>query len=164
MTETRREQETQKRIEALLEPLLARLGFGLVLLQYQYGKRKSLVRLFAERAENHPEGGLISLDDCAEISREVGTLLDVEDPIPEGYELEVSSPGVNRPLVKERDFLRFVGEKIKIQTAEPVEGRRNFAGALKGFESGAVAVEIDGKIHAIPLALIARANIEYQFE
>lgn len=164
MAETKREQDTQKRIEALLEPLLARLGFGVVLLQYQHGKRSSMVRLFIERAENHPEGGLVTVDDCAEVSREVSTLLDVEDPIPEGYELEVSSPGLNRPLVKERDFIRFAGERVKIQTAEPLDGRRNFSGALKGIEAGKVTVEVDGKTHAIPLALIARANIDYRFE
>jgi ribosome maturation factor RimP len=152
-----REKEASARIEAIVEPLLARLGFELVLLQYQRGKKHHILRLFVDK-----EGG-VSLDDCADVSREVSTVLDVEDPIEGHYTLEVSSPGLNRPLVKERDFLKYVGQRARVVTAEPIVDRKTFVGRLGGVEDGAVIIDVDGRIFKIPHGEIVRANIEYQF-
>ncbi len=155
----KKERETAANIEKMIEPVLARLGFELVLLQYQRDRGGHVLRLFVDKLD----GGGVQLDDCASVSREVGTLLEVEDPLAERYHLEVSSPGLNRPLVKERDFVKYTGQKVKVQTHEAVDGRKSFTGTLTGMDGADVVIEIDKKTFRVPLAAIAKANIEYQF-
>lgn len=142
----------------LAEPVLERLGYELVLVELARERQGAVLRLFVDK-----EGG-VTLEDCARISREVGAVLDVEDPIEGAYHLEVSSPGLDRPLVRERDFVRFAGRRARIVTHEErVGGRRTFRGVLQGVEGDAVLLLVDGQPMRIPLAEIARANVEYQF-
>jgi ribosome maturation factor RimP len=104
----------------------------------------------------------VSVDDCAEISRELSTILDVEDVVPGAYVLEVSSPGLDRPLRNAGDFQRFAGRLAKIVMSRPVDGQSFFRGRLEGVEGGAVVID-DGQRHTVPLAMITRAHLEVEF-
>ena len=98
-------------------------------------------------------------EECERISRELSALLDVSEVIRHRYRLEVSSPGIDRPLRRERDFARFAGQKAKIRTSDSVDGRRNFSGILTGMDDGKVRIECDGKAYLLPLPIIVRANL-----
>ncbi len=139
-------------LEALLEPAVSRLGYELVGVEY-HGGRRALLRVYIDR-----EGG-VSVEDCQRVSRQVSGLLDVEDPIPGPYTLEVSSPGLDRPLFREADFRRFAGRVVRIRTDVPLEGRRNFRGVLRGLRGGEVLVEVDGIELALPVERIEQARL-----
>ncbi|ABV95293.1 protein of unknown function DUF150 [Dinoroseobacter shibae DFL 12 = DSM 16493] len=126
-----------QRIAALVTPVIEDLGYELVRLRVMSGKSPTL-QIMAEK----PEGG-IEVDDCARISTEVSATLDVEDPIEDNYTLEVSSPGIDRPLTRLKDFDTWVGYEAKIETTELIEGRRRFKGALAGTEGDEVLIEIE---------------------
>ena len=110
------------------------------------------------------EGGSVSVDDCAHVSRDVSAVLDVEETIDHHFILEVSSPGLDRPLRHERDYRRFAGRLAKIVVAEAVDNQKHFAGRLQGLERDAVIIETaPGKRHVIPLSLITRARLDVEF-
>jgi ribosome maturation factor RimP len=145
------------RVETILGPLLDAEGFSLVDVEYKRERGDWVLRVFIDK-----EGG-VTLDDCARVSREFGQLLDVEDIIPTSYQLEVSSPGLDRPLKKEEDFVKYSGRKVRIKTKEQVSGRRNFKGALLGCTEGKVMVKVEGSgVFAIPLSAILKANLEIE--
>ncbi|HET7174917.1 MAG TPA: ribosome maturation factor RimP [Gammaproteobacteria bacterium] len=137
----------------LLEPAIEALGYELVELEFP----PHLLRIYIDR-----EGG-VTVDDCEVVSRQVSAVLDVEDPIPGAYTLEVSSPGLDRPLRKEADFARFAGERAKVELVLPKDGRRRFTGTLKGCEAGEVLIEVDGADHRLPLADIDKARLVPEF-
>lgn len=137
----------------LLEPVVAGLGYELTDLEVRLGGPDSVVRVFIDR----PDG--IALEDCEKVSREISVLLDVEDPIPGQYSLEVSSPGLDRKLTKPEHFQRFTGEDVRVKLRFPVEGRRNFRGALRAADEDTIEVEVDGKSHRLPLATIESARL-----
>lgn len=154
---------------AICEAGLAAIGYELVDLEYQLEPGGWVLRVFIDfPVDEAAPGGAeadaprISLKDCETASRHLGTVLDVEDPIASTYRLEVSSPGVFRPLRKERDFKRFAGELVKIQTHDLVEGRRNFKGRLQAADDGVVTVEVDGKHYQLPLERIRKARLEVE--
>jgi ribosome maturation factor RimP len=106
----------------------------------------------------------VSIDDCEQVSREIGTILDVEDPIPYAYTLEVSSPGLDRPLRDAGDYRRFTGRLAKVVVAEPVDNQKAFEGRLRGVEEDAVLLETsNARIHRLPLHLITRGRLEVEF-
>lgn len=142
-------QELQK----LLEPAIERLGYELADLEVRLGGRDGVVRLFID----HPDG--IGLEDCEKVSRAVSALLDVEDPIPGHYNLEVSSPGLDRKLTKAAHFQRFTGETVKVRMRFPVEGRRRFRGTLLSTDEQNIVVEVDGMKHTLPIATIDTARL-----
>jgi ribosome maturation factor RimP len=148
------------RVKTLAEDLLANLGYELVDIDFPGADEHGILRLFIDR-----EGG-VTLDDCTHVSRMFGALLDVEDPVPGRYHLEVSSPGLNRRLSRPRDFATRIGETIKIKLAQPLDGRRRFRGVLKAFEaeSMTVTLEVDGETFVIPLDETARCNLVYNFD
>src|SRR5579871_1301839 len=115
----------RERLFALIEPVLARSGYELVELEYGAGRSHAVVRLFIDR----PQG--VTIDDCERVSREVAALLDVEDPIPMAYSLEVSSPGFDRLLRTAAHFERFVGSRVFVELKVPREGRRRYTGLLR---------------------------------
>ncbi len=125
-----------RRLAAIVAPTIEGLGYELVRLRLMSGKRATL-QIMAERPE-----GWIEVDDCARISRAVSAVLDVEDPISGEYVLEVSSPGIDRPLTRLKDFERYVGYEAKLETEELIDGRRRFKGVLAGVEDGEVLIEI----------------------
>lgn len=137
----------------LLEPGIGALGFELVEVEYARIGGHNVLRIYID----HPDG--ITVDQCATVSRQVSAVLDVEDPIPEAYMLEVSSPGLDRPLVKRADFERYAGETIKVRMLDAVAGRRNFKGTLVGIEGDAVLVDVDQERCSLPMARIERARL-----
>ena len=141
------------RLMVLLEPLLTRLGFELVELEYTAGRAHALVRLFIDK-----DGG-VGLDDCERVSREVSSLLDVEDPIPSAYTLEVSSPGFDRVLRTEAHFGRFVGSRVFVELKEPREGRRRYTGTLLTVDAQGIALEVDREQVAVRFAEIGKARL-----
>ena len=143
----------RERLISLLEGPIEALGYELVELEFP----PRLLRVYIDR-----EGG-VTVDDCEAVSRQVSAVLDVEDPIPGAYTLEVSSPGLDRPLRKAADFARFAGEQAKIELELPIDGRRRFAGTLKGCEAGEVNIEVDGVLHKLPLGGIGKARLVPDF-
>ena len=139
----------------LIGPILLPLGFELVDLQLATEPGRRILRVLIDK-----EGG-ISVGDCEKASREIETAIEVEEVIRERYSLEVSSPGLDRPLVKEADFVRFAGQTASIKTREPIEGRRNYKGTLKGVEAGEIVIEVDHQDYRIPWKLIEKANLVF---
>ena len=137
----------------LLEPTVERLGYELVDLEVRLGSGNGLVRVFIDK----PEG--VDLDDCEKVSLAVSALLDVEDPVPGNYNLEVSSPGLDRKLTKPEHFQRFAGETVKVQMRFPIEGRRRFRGTLVSSDDENIVVEVDGESHSLPLKTIDTARL-----
>ena len=145
-------------INAIIERVTSREGLELVHWESVGPKTNSILRIVIDK----PEG--ITHNDCEVVSRQVGTLLDVEDLIPHHYVLEVSSPGVDRPLYKRADYERFAGNKVKVKTFQPINGQRNFHGRLIGIEGDTVKLDSEnaGTVE-IAFDNIAKANIEYEF-
>jgi ribosome maturation factor RimP len=144
---------TGDELAKLLEPAVERLGYELTDLEVRLGGKGGLVRVFIDK----PEG--IDLDDCERVSLAVSALLDVEDPVPGNYNLEVSSPGLDRKLTKVEHFQRFVGETVKVQMRFPIEGRRRFRGTLVSADEENIVVEVDGESHSLPLKTIDTARL-----
>lgn len=143
----------QEQVQALLEPLVENLGYELVCLELQGSGQNSLLRLYIDA----PQG--IGLEDCERVSREVSATMDVADPISGSYRLEVSSPGLDRPLAKPEHFRRFAGRQAKLQMRAPVEGRRRFAGRLLGLEQNEIVIEVDGSSFRLPLEQVEKARL-----
>ena len=143
----------RERLTALIEPLLGRLGYELVELEYAAGRAHAVLRLFIDR-----EAG-VTLDDCAQVSREVSGLLDVEDPIPSAYTLEVSSPGFDRVLRTQAHFGRFVGSRVFIELREPRAGRRRYTGKLLTVDDTGIALEVDREQVKVAFAEIGKARL-----
>lgn len=141
-------------VRQVVEPILESQGFELVDLEYQRESQGWVLRIYLDR-----EGG-VSLEDCAGISHEVGAVLEVKDLIPSSYILEVSSPGLTRPLKKPEDFNKFRNQLVKIKLYEPFDGRKNFKGTLLGLEGDRVRVEVEQQVYELPLQRIAKANLE----
>jgi ribosome maturation factor RimP len=139
----------------LLEPVLAGLGYELVELEFSPASSRALVRLYIDRTDGAP----VQLDDCERASHAVGKVLDAEDPIEREYQLEVSSPGFDRPLRTAAHFARFAGSEAKIELKEPQDGRRRFRGKLGLIEDGMVSIEVDRREWKLPLAGISKARL-----
>ena len=137
----------------LLEPAVERLGYELVDLEVRLGGKGGLVRLYIDK----PDG--IDLDDCEKVSLAVTADLVVEDPVPGNYNLEVSSPGLDRKLTKVEHFQRFEGETVKVQLRFPIEGRRRFRGTLLSSDDENIVVEVDGESFSLPLKTIDTARL-----
>jgi ribosome maturation factor RimP len=156
--------DVAERVAEIAGEILPPLGMSLVDIEYKREGRDFVLRLFIEREE-----GGITLDDCSAVSREVSDILDVEDFIKENYTLEVSSPGICRPLKKLADYQRFLGRLVKVRTFElfPDEAgnkRKTFLGTLTAVEDGIVKIHLkEGQDAAIPLDKVAKANLEFEF-
>jgi ribosome maturation factor RimP len=144
---------TGDEIQALLEPSIERLGYELTDLEVRLSGNGGLVRLTIDK----PDG--IDLDDCEKVSHAASALLDVEDPVPGNYSLEVSSPGLDRKLTKSEHFQRFAGETLKVTMRFPIEGRRRFRGTLVSSDDENIVVEVDGESHSLPLSMIDTARL-----
>jgi ribosome maturation factor RimP len=142
----------KERLFGLLEPAVAAMGFELADLDAHPGRR-GLLRLYIDRP------GGVTLDDCQRVSEQIGALLDVEDPLPGSYVLEVSSPGFDRRLRTRAHFERFSGEQARIELKDALDGRRRFTGRLAGIEDDAVLIEVDGETRRLPLNDIAVARL-----
>jgi ribosome maturation factor RimP len=153
------------RVTELVVPLAAALGLELAEVEYRQEGRQMVLRLYIER---DGDGG-VTLEDCAAVSRELAEILEVEDFIQGNYNLEVSSPGLNRPLKKPSDYGRFAGRIVKIKTFELLPDdagnmRKTFTGELLGLEEGIVRLKLnEGQTAGIPLGKVAKANLEVEF-
>lgn len=147
--------EVETRLRALAEPILTDRGLELVDAEFRRETHGWVLRLYMDKP------GGVTLDDCQRVSEELGDHLDVEDFIGLPYHLEVSSPGLDRPLTRDQDFERFVGQEARIATREDLEGRHNFRGRLVGLQDGAVLLDLPGGERvAIPRQLIHRARLQ----
>jgi len=154
VSDSNQHQSLEARITKLAEQVAASMGMEVILVEVKGDGNRTVVRTFIDQ----PSG--IALNDCERFSKRFSVSLDVEDWIPSGYTLEVSSPGVNRPLVKESDFKRFAGQNAKVRTRLPLEGQRNFRGKIIGVTEGRLELEVaPGKQIGIALMDIEKANL-----
>ena len=147
-----------EQLQALLAPVVEALGYECWGLEYMSQGRHSLLRIYID----HVNGVLV--EDCEKVSRQISGVLDVEDPISNEYTLEVSSPGMDRPLFTLEQFAKHAGELVKIKLRSPYEGRRNFQGPLRGVEEQDVVVLVDDHEYLLPIDLIDKANIIPRFD
>jgi ribosome maturation factor RimP len=151
--------QKQHEIEDLLAPAIAALGLELLGSEYSAGSSSALLRLYID-APGRP----VTIEDCESVSREVSALLDVHDPIEGHYTLEVSSPGIDRPLFRPAHFARFAGEPVKVGVDLPIDGRRRFHGRILRVEGDEIVLEQDGAEVRIPHANVTRARLAPVFE
>ncbi len=141
------------KLTAVIEPIIAELGYECVGIEYSPHPRSGVLRVYIDRDTG------IQLDDCAMVSHQLSGALDVEDPIAGNYQLEVSSPGLDRPLFRLEDFSRFAGNSAKIQLVEPVNERRKFTGLLRGINSSNILVEVDDDLMEVPFHMVLKARL-----
>ncbi len=152
------QQKTTETLMTILQPPVEGAGYELVDLAWKREQQGWVLRVFIDG----PHG--VGLADCERVSRELSAVLDVNDVIPHAYSLEVSSPGLDRPLRTAEHFARFVGQKARVRLHAGVGGRRNFSGTIRAVSpSGEVVLDVDGAAFTLPLADLERANLEYQF-
>ncbi len=148
-------------LRTLIEPIVADHGLELMNAELVRGRGPWQLRVVLDTAAGD---GAVAVEACAQVSREIATGLDAADTIAQQYTLEVSSPGLDRPLSREKDFAAAAdGRDVKIETRVPVEGRKRFRGQLVRFDGETAHVEVDGQEFAIPFAQVAKANVVYQF-
>ena len=143
-------------VEPMVTPVLADAGCELADIEFRRESRGWVLRFYIDRP------GGVTIDDCALVSRQLSAILEVEDPIDSGYTLEVSSPGLERPLTRDQDFIRFRGSRAKIKLEEPLEGRRVFTGRIEGLDDDKVVLGLDDKEVRLPLEKIVRARLLLQ--
>jgi len=151
-------QSIVKQVESLVEPILEEMGYELVDVEYVSSYGRWILRLFIDKEEG------VTIGDCTRISEELGDLIDVKEFIRHEYNLEVSSPGLDRPLRKEKDLYRALGKRVKLRMATPLEGRRNFTGVLLRYGDGILHIEVDGHEVALSWRDVAKANLIYEFK
>lgn len=143
-----------RRIEDIVAPTIVGMGYELVRIAMSRG---GTLQIMIEPADGRP----MDVEDCATVSRALSAVLDVEDPISDTYTLEVSSPGIDRPLTRAKDYARWAGHLARLETTLPVDGRRRFKGTLLGLEDGMVRLRLDdGKETAVPLDAVSKAKLE----
>jgi ribosome maturation factor RimP len=149
------------RIRQTVEPAIQGAGYDLVELEFKREPGGWVVRVYIDRTD----GTLVSIEDCERVSRELSPVLDVADVIPQAYSLEVSSPGLDRPLRTPEHFRRFVGERAKIKLALGVDGRKNFTGTIVAVpDNDHLDIDVDGQRFTLPLGDLDKANLVYNFE
>jgi len=151
----------KKKITELIVPVIESENMELVEIECLKMKTRWMIKIFMDK-----EGG-VTLNDCARISHELGDILDVHDMPPEAYTLEVSSPGLNRPLARDKDFIKYRGRKVTIKVDQKIDGKRNFQGELIDYldENGVktLLVDVAGVVHRIPRQQVVKAHLEYEF-
>lgn len=153
---TMNSKEIASRAEHAILPVIESLGFRLVECEF-VNDHGWILRLYIERPE-----GPVTIEDCQKASRAVSAVLDVEDVVKAKYALEVSSPGLNRPLKTAADFQKFAGETVRLKTAESMDGRTNYFGTLKGMDGDSILMNVDGVDHRIPMDKLGKARLEYK--
>ncbi len=150
--------EIVDRVRSMVDSILLNEEMELVDIEYRRESKGWILRLILDK-----EGG-VTLDNCTRVSQEVGRNLDVEDFIQTPYTLEVSSPGLTRPLKTEKDFMKYCNRLIKVKTVDPVENRRQFKGELLGVSQGQIEIKVEGEVFQISLSNVAKANLEIEQE
>lgn len=145
----------ETRLRGMIEPSLSAMGYGLVVVRLHDGGKRKTLQILAERHDNKG----ISVKDCTDISNTVSALLDVEDPINGAYNLEVSSPGLDRPLTSAADFKRFTGQEARVELSMPIDGQRRFRGTIAGATEEEITLTVEGQPVALPVADIRTARL-----
>tara|TARA_B100001123_G_C14862659_1_gene848662 strand:- start:145 stop:606 length:462 start_codon:yes stop_codon:yes gene_type:complete len=140
-------------IMEMIEPVLLANGLELVDVEFKKEGKSWVLRIYIDK-----ESG-VTLDDCQKVSGLTGDLIEIEEIIDPNYTLEVSSPGLNRALKKEKDFIKFCGKKISVQCHAPLNGKKSFIGCLINFKNQSIYLDMDGQLHTIPLNRVAKANL-----
>jgi ribosome maturation factor RimP len=148
------EREIVDRVRAMIHPIVLNEGVEVVDIEYRRESGGWVLRLILDKE------GAITLDDCTRVSQEVGRSLDVEEVIQTPYTLEVSSPGLTRPLKTEKDFMKYRHRLVKVKTVDPIQNCRQFKGRLLGVSENGVEIEVEGGVFQIPLSNVAKANLE----
>ena len=143
----------EQKLEDLFKPTVESMGFELWAIEYIPAGRHTTLRVFADK-----QGG-INVDDCADISRQLSAIMDVEDPIADQYMLEVSSPGLDRVLIKPEHFKRYEGESVRVRSAVAILGRKKINGVMTKVSEDGIEVEVDGELFEVPYGLIDKANL-----
>jgi ribosome maturation factor RimP len=147
-----------KKLSGLVGQVVEPMGYELVGVEYLAGQEGgSLLRVYIDQEDG------INLDDCTAVSRQLSAVLDVEDPVKEHYTLEVSSPGLDRPLFSEEHFQKYAGNRVKLKMALKIEGRRRFEGILKGIQDRDIVLEVDGEQFLLPLDQVETARLVPEF-
>jgi ribosome maturation factor RimP len=141
----------------LFEPVVTGMGYDLIEIEHFPNPKHGVLRLYIDK-----EGG-VTIDDCSDVSQQISALIDVEDPVKGQFNLEISSPGMDRPLRRLKDFKRFTGSKVKLKTNVPFDGQRNFTGQLLGADEDYVVIETDTEEVSIPMSAVDKARIVPQF-
>jgi ribosome maturation factor RimP len=154
-----------EQIRAIAERVAASRGLEIWDIQSRRETGGHVVRVFIDRpGRSATPDESVSIEDCEQVNREIGTILDVEDPLPFAYTLEVSSPGLDRPLRNVEDYRRFAGRLAKVVVSEPVDNQKAFAGRLSGVDGDVVLLEAsNGRVHKLPMRLITRGRLEVEF-
>lgn len=147
-----------EQLQTLLAPIIESLGYQCWGVEFISQGKHSLLRVYIDHADG------IGVADCEKVSKQVSAILDVEDPIPYEYTLEVSSPGMDRPLFTLEQYQQFIGEQLKIKLRSAFEGRRNFNGILQGIEDQQIVLRVDNQEYLLPIEIIDKANIEPAFD
>ena len=147
----------QTHLWELFEPVVKGMGFDLIEIEHFPNPKHGVLRLYIDK-----EGG-VNVDDCSTVSRQISALIDVEDPVSGQFNLEISSPGADRPLRRLVDFQRFTGSLVKLKTAIPLEGQRNFKGRLLEASEDTVVIETDDEEISLPMSAIDKARIVPEF-
>jgi len=146
-----------KKVTDVIEPVIEDTGFELIDVESFTRSGRWVLCIYIDKKDG------VTIDDCVKVSREISDLIDINGIIENEYSLEVSSPGLNRPLKKEKDFLNVIGKTINVKMSASVNGCKNFSGHLKSLEAQAVCIEMDGKLVTLQLAEIQKANLVYEF-
>lgn len=144
----------EQKLEALFQPTIESMGFELWAIEYIPAGRHSTLRVFVDKAS-----GGINVDECAAISRQLSAIMDVEDPIADQYSLEVSSPGLDRVLIKPEHFKRYQGKSVRVRSAVAILGRKKINGLMTKVTEDSIEVEVDGELFEIPFGLIDKATL-----
>lgn len=150
--------EIRDQVFSLIEPMLEDIGFELVEVEYLTMHGRWVLRLYIDK-----EGG-VTIDDCADVSRDLGDIIDIKEIIDHEYVLEVSSPGLNRPLRKEVDFIKAIGNTIKLKMARDLNGQKNFKGKLKDYNNRIIYLETEEKLVELPLEDVEKSNLIFDFD
>lgn len=146
---------TREALIGLLEPAVATVGYELVEIEFSPASRRALLRVYIDRTDGDP----VTLDDCERASRAISAVLDAADPIERAYQLEVSSPGFDRPLRTRAHFERFLGGEARVELAAPVDGRKRFRGRLLALDGEQLVMEVDGREWRLPLESVHKARL-----
>ncbi len=144
------------KVEKLIEPMLEDMGYELVDVEYQFKYGRWVLIIYIDK----PDG--VGINDCVRVNNEIGDIISLKDIITHAFVLEISSPGLNRPLKKEKDFIWAIGKKIKVKMERPINKRKNFTGYLKGYRDGLIQLEIEHDIIELPTGDIQKANLVYE--
>ncbi len=147
----------EEKIESLLKPTIESMDVDFWGCEYMPAGKNSTLRIFIDKEDG------VTVDDCKHVSRQVSAIMDVEDPISSAYLLEVSSPGMDRPLMKPEHFSAYQGEDLQVRTSSAVMGRKRFKGPMINIGEESIEIEIDGEVYEIPFAMIDKANLVPKF-